>query len=102
VHSVFRKKNKAPSGMDAASTAGGGHQATSDHRAAHAARLATDLDASPPVPRQPVLTETEALVVVDLLEQLTEQPISEEMVDLARTLIVRILDRLEPTPHPRR
>ena len=99
---MFRKKDKAPAGMDAASTAGGGHRASSDHGAAHAARLAADLDAAPPVPRQPVLTETEALVVVDLLEQLTEQPISEEMIDLARTLIVRILDRLEPTPHPGR
>jgi hypothetical protein len=74
---------------------------------ARAARLAAELDADRHATRQPILTETEALVVVELLEQLTEQPVREEIVDLARTLIVRILDGLDtqapndqPTPGP--
>jgi hypothetical protein len=63
---------------------------------ARAAGLAARLDADHGMPTQAVLTETEALVVVDLLEQLIDQRSCEQMIDLARTLIIRILDRLEP------
>ncbi len=39
-------------------------------------------------------------MVVDLLEQLTELPTSDQVSDLARILVVRILDRLDPSPPP--
>lgn len=46
----------------------------------------------------PVLSEAEALAVVDLLEYLIGQSVGDRTVDVARTLIVRILDRLDHPP----
>jgi hypothetical protein len=76
------------------------HPRTAGIEDAGAQRLAAALDADTGVPRQPLLTEAEALVVVELLERLTEQPVADTIADLARTLIVRILDRLEPAVPP--
>lgn len=64
----------------------------------YATRLEAMLVADPSAPRVPILTEDEALVVVDLLERLLDQPVSERVADLARTVIVRILDRVDHPP----
>jgi hypothetical protein len=66
--------------------------------ASYATRLETMLVAEPQATRVPILTENEALVVVELLEHLIAQPIQDRMADLARTVIVRILDRVDHSP----
>ena len=63
--------------------------------ASYATRLETMLVAEPQATRLPLLTENEALVVVELLEHLIAQPIQDRVADLARTVIVRILDRVD-------
>jgi hypothetical protein len=65
------------------------------HRDQYVTRLEAMLVAEPHAPRLPLLSESEALVVVELLEHLIEQPVEDRISDLARTVIVRILDRVE-------
>jgi hypothetical protein len=68
---VFRNKNNQQPGPSRPI-----ERSSSDARAD---QLAARLDAAPRTPRLPILTEAEALVVVDLLEQLTEQPVSDQL-----------------------
>ena len=70
-------------------------------RAARAARLADQLADVRDADRLQLLTEAEALVVIDLLEDLIAARGTDPIGDVARTLIIRIYDRLDPTrSHP--
>lgn len=65
-------------------------------RAAGAARFAALLADERDAARLPLLTEVEALVVTHLLEDLIAARGVDPIGDVARTLIIRIYDRLDP------
>jgi hypothetical protein len=65
-------------------------------RAARAARLADQLADERDAALLPLLTEAEALVVTHLLEDLIAARGADPIGEVARTLIIRIYDRLDP------
>ena len=69
-------------------------------RAARAARLADQLADERDPTLLPLLTEAEALVVTHLLEDLIAARGADPIGDVARTLIIRIYDRLDPPSSP--
>lgn len=71
-------------------------------RAARAARFAALLADERDAARLPLLTKAEAVVVTHLLEDLIAARGADPIGDVARTLIIRIYDRLDPPPTDRR